>query len=103
MSESSFREEETAKVPDVCLPQLPVRILGRNASYSRARGGRGRQLASGEAAEDLGPTKTFWRYVSYGLGRSGLSENVLVLLFSFFSYSRWAFYMVGRGLDEQNF
>ena len=41
MSGSSFREEKTAKVPNVCIPQLPVRILRRNACYCRARGRRG--------------------------------------------------------------
>ena len=34
-----FREEKTAKVPNVCIPQLPVTFVRRNACYSRAKGG----------------------------------------------------------------
>ena len=54
MSGSSFREEKTPKVPNVCIPQLPVRIFGRNGCYSKGRGGEGggRRADAGPAAEE---------------------------------------------------
>ena len=49
---------KTAKVPNVCIPQLPVRILRRNACYSRARGRGGGiwRRAGGRGNERSGAT-----------------------------------------------
>ena len=56
MSGSSFREEKTAKVPNVCIPQLPVRFLRRNACYSRGRRG-GAVIWREAGGRGIGPQK----------------------------------------------